>query len=582
MATQTRFVAKNGLDNNSKTITSVADPVNAQDASTKNFSSNADNLTAGTVAAARMPAFTGDATSSAGSTALTLANVVTAGTGIKITFNAKGLVTGSASLAAADIPSLDWSKITSGKPTTLSGYGITDAQTLIAAGTTAQYYRGDKSWATLDKAAVGLGNVENTALSTWAGSSNLTTAGNLTAASLSVTGNLTVNGTTTTVNSTTVTLDDPVITLGGDTAPTTDDNKDRGVEFRWHNGSAAKVGFFGFDDSTGKLTFIPDATNTNEVFSGSKGTIDAYIAWSDVTSKPTTRDGYGITDVPKTDGTGASGSWNISVTGTASSTPQHTVVDRDRTLAATLPNSFGQSVRFDFANASATGTGGNYSGVMTFAPYTGTTASTGDASYQIAFGSTAVNGGGNPQLRIRKGIDTTWNGWVDVLTSVNYNSYSPTLTGTGASGSWGINVTGTAGGLSGGDSTFYGLLYNTSTADLNTFNAPGIVSAEYTGSTNRPVASTGHMFQISDAGGTDVKTQWYFESTGVTPYVRLQWGNGTWKPWQAVLTSSNFSTYATPAAHAGDANIHITAAQNTFLDAFVTGGDVILDANATF
>lgn len=31
-------------------------------------------------------------------------------------------------LAASDIPNLDWSKITSGKPTTLSGYGITDAK----------------------------------------------------------------------------------------------------------------------------------------------------------------------------------------------------------------------------------------------------------------------------------------------------------------------------------------------------------------------------------------------------------------------------------------------------------------------
>ena len=59
--------------------------------------------------------------------AATLANVVTAGTGTKVTYNAKGLVTGSSSLAASDIPSLDWSKITSGKPTTLAGYGITDA-----------------------------------------------------------------------------------------------------------------------------------------------------------------------------------------------------------------------------------------------------------------------------------------------------------------------------------------------------------------------------------------------------------------------------------------------------------------------
>lgn len=34
------------------------------------------------------------------------------------------------SLAASDVPSLDWSKITTGKPTTIGGYGITDAITI--------------------------------------------------------------------------------------------------------------------------------------------------------------------------------------------------------------------------------------------------------------------------------------------------------------------------------------------------------------------------------------------------------------------------------------------------------------------
>jgi hypothetical protein len=108
-----------------------------------------------------------------------------------------------------------------------------------------------------------------TTLSMGAGSGTTTINNNLT-----VTGNLTINGTTTTVNSTTMTVDDPIITLGGDTAPGTDDNKDRGVEFRWHNGTTARLGFFGFDDSTGKFTFIPDATNSSEVFSGTLGTID--------------------------------------------------------------------------------------------------------------------------------------------------------------------------------------------------------------------------------------------------------------------------------------------------------------------
>ncbi|MCS7738665.1 phage tail protein [Pseudomonas aeruginosa] len=62
------------------------------------------------------------------SIALTLADSgVVPGVYPKVTINAKGLVTAGASLSAADIPSLDWSKINSGKPNTLAGYGITDA-----------------------------------------------------------------------------------------------------------------------------------------------------------------------------------------------------------------------------------------------------------------------------------------------------------------------------------------------------------------------------------------------------------------------------------------------------------------------
>jgi hypothetical protein len=92
-----------------------------------------------------------------------------------------------------------------------------------------------------------------------------------------VTGDLTVNGTTTTVNSTTVTIDDPIFTLGGDSAPGSDDNKDRGIEFRYHDGSAARVGFFGFDDSAGAFTFLTAATNSSEVFSGTIGNVTAGI-----------------------------------------------------------------------------------------------------------------------------------------------------------------------------------------------------------------------------------------------------------------------------------------------------------------
>jgi len=76
----------------------------------------------------------GDATGSGtNAIALTLANSgVSAGTYTKTTVDAKGRVTSGTNLAATDIPNLDWSKITTGKPTTLSGFGIVDAQSLNA------------------------------------------------------------------------------------------------------------------------------------------------------------------------------------------------------------------------------------------------------------------------------------------------------------------------------------------------------------------------------------------------------------------------------------------------------------------
>ena len=80
--------------------------------------------------------------------------------------------------------------------------------------------------------------------------------------SATVEGDLTVNGTTTTFNTTVTQLDDPVMTLGGDTAPVSDDNKDRGIEFRYYSGSA-KIGFFGWDDSASRFAVYDNATNSS-------------------------------------------------------------------------------------------------------------------------------------------------------------------------------------------------------------------------------------------------------------------------------------------------------------------------------
>jgi len=90
---------------------------------------------------------------------------------------------------------------------------------------------------------------------------------------VTIAGNLTVSGTTTTVNSTVTTIADPILTLGSSDA---DDNKDRGIEFKYNN-SGAKTGFFGYDDSVSAFTFIADATNSSEVFSGTAAAINAGV-----------------------------------------------------------------------------------------------------------------------------------------------------------------------------------------------------------------------------------------------------------------------------------------------------------------
>lgn len=97
--------------------------------------------------------------------------------------------------------------------------------------------------------------------------------------SLSVVGDLTVNGTTTTVDSTIVTIEDPVVIIGaqaGDNpyGSTADDNKDRGIAYYWNDGGP-KIGFFGHDDSIRGFTYIPSGD-----FDAASGVITGPVGWA--------------------------------------------------------------------------------------------------------------------------------------------------------------------------------------------------------------------------------------------------------------------------------------------------------------
>ncbi len=192
-----------------------------------------------------------------------VADLLTAGSNIQLTYTDSGNDTSTLSIAVSGV--------------SLSGHthSLVDVTDVTASATEVNYLDGSVPGTGVAGKAVVLDS-----------SLNITNLGNVsTTGTLTVGGNLIVNGSTTTVNSTVTTVDDPILTLGGDTAPISDDSKDRGIEFRYYNGSA-KIGFFGYDNSTGKFTFIPDATNTSEAFSGTKGELDANVDWSNILNKP--------------------------------------------------------------------------------------------------------------------------------------------------------------------------------------------------------------------------------------------------------------------------------------------------------
>jgi hypothetical protein len=166
---------------------------------------------------------------------------------------------------------------------------------------------------------------------------------------LTVSGNLTVQGTTTIVDSTVTNIADPILTLGGgtgNTAPTADDNKDRGVAFKWVNDSGTtSTGFFGYDDSTGYFTYVQTATITNEVVSGTKGAMDVNLAGGTAMSivyqsspnatgfLAASTSGY----ILQTNGTGSPPTW-VSAGGVSAGSA--TYADNIRTIAQTASASY--------------------------------------------------------------------------------------------------------------------------------------------------------------------------------------------------------------------------------------------------
>lgn len=107
--------------------------------------------------------------------------------------------------------------------------------------------------------------------------------------------------------------------------------------------------------------------------------------------------------------------------------------------------------------------------------------SAGTMQYRHTYG-----GGPGEMFEFRNRTDNiTWSAWKAVLHSSNYNSYSPTLTGGGASGTWGINITGNSATVGGFTPTATAAVGNR----VVVANASGYIFNNYFNSTDNSVAS---------------------------------------------------------------------------------------------
>ena len=154
----------------------------------------------------------------------------------------------------------------------------------------------------------------------------------------------------------------------------------------------------------------------------------------------------------------------------------------------------------------------------------------------------ATYGGNDDRLFFRKISDSDiWTPWYTLLHSGNYNSYSPKLDGTGATGTWGINITGNANEIAS-----KGML--DSQEKIDNFITPN--RFEYA------------LFKTTDANNVDfasndgmiISIPWASDSYGFqmafddtrNGTIKVRGKSNSWGDWYTLLHSGNYTTYCTP------------------------------------
>ena len=277
---------------------------------------------------------------------------------------------------------------------------------------------------------------------------------------------------------------------------------------------------------------------------------------------------------PTLTGGGASGTWSINVTGSAGSStsasyaryiPTYYIGDRQLNPQTYFNNGVG-------LNVAMTGAVGYWTDTLWINGYAG-----GDVLSMCAL-HTSRNGAPTMWISTQQSTATSYGTFYEFLTAYNYTNYSPSLTGGGASGTWGINITGNAatatnssqlGGVTA--SNYFRTDGTYPNTDMNS-----VVEGFWhiaSGSANTPINQYGHRWDYDHVQNGQWVVQMYSPTGNDASIWHRQIRNFVPQTWRNILDSSNYSSYALPLS-GGTLTGRLTSSTQTWNGAITWGPGV--------
>lgn len=247
------------------------------------------------------------------------------------------------------------------------------------------------------------------------------------------------------------------------------------------------------------------------------------------------------------------------------------------TLRDIKPNSTGSGLlKLYFLTAANVGLASGYADCLFLNSYVD---SSGGGSNLISFSKT----NGEMGLHYQSFNSTTWGARRIVLESVNYTNYTVTKTGGGASGSWGINITGnaaTATSATTADSS--NVLTVTKYFDPANLEVDALKVKAWDSYAIANTPSTyGNVLEINGIGG-HWKPQLWFDgsSTGSVRHRNRNYNATSWGAWYTLLDTNNYATTlnSTYVRKSGDTMTGVLIVPNlTSSGTINVGGNIVVD-----